>query len=208
MNLKDMIEHTFGKDLFSHLKHDELLEERIKIEKRIEHVSNEIKNIQDKIQQLMLDAKGQTKTYKMLNIQKIKALKLEANTKVQEAGTELRKLQLILLVEAMKEQKKAKENDEMIEKIMHADMEKVNKILFDKDVKKAVEEGKMDEVKEKLKGMFAKEEMTEDKDSMDLLNTIDDLEKVDEEAALQLAGERARKVADVPTKKKLLEEEI
>jgi len=208
VNLKDMIEHTFGKDLFSHLKHDELLEERIKIEKRIEHVSNEIKNIQDKIQQLMLDAKGQTKTYKMLNIQKIKALKLEANTKVQEAGTELRKLQLILLVEAMKEQKKAKENDEMIEKIMHADMEKVNKILFDKDVKKAVEEGKMDEVKEKLKGMFAKEEMTEDKDSMDLLNTIDDLEKVDEEAALQLAGERARKVADVPTKKKLLEEEI
>ena len=39
MELKKFLKQTFGKDLFAHLKKDEILEEKIKTEKRIEKIS-------------------------------------------------------------------------------------------------------------------------------------------------------------------------
>ena len=86
MNLKAYLKSTFGKDMFSHLDKDEIDEERIKAEKKVERISDEMSAIQDKIQKLMLDSKGKPAPMKMLNIQKIKTLRLESNTKQQEIG--------------------------------------------------------------------------------------------------------------------------
>src|SRR3989338_6942249 len=109
MKLKDFLKSTFGKDLFSHLDKDEILEERVKHEKSVERISGEIERLQGQIQQLMLDSKGKPLPMKLLNIQKIKAIKLESDTKQQEARKHLNHLQLLLLVEAMREHKKTKE---------------------------------------------------------------------------------------------------
>jgi hypothetical protein len=207
MNLKSYLKSTFGKDIFSHLKKDEILEQRIRIEKKIEQISDDIKGIQEKIQKLMVDAKGQPKAYKMLNIQKIKALRLESTTKAQEANSYLKQLQLLLLLETMREHQKSKEKSEFIEKILNSDIEHLSEILFSADVKEAIREGKIDDVKEKLKRVFAKEEMPVDTESQELLKTIEDMEKVDEETALRLAQEKAKTIAEMPIKKKELEEE-
>ena len=59
MELKKFLKQTFGNDIFAHLKKDEILEERIKTEKNIEKISDEMKCIQDKIQALMIQSKGQ-----------------------------------------------------------------------------------------------------------------------------------------------------
>ena len=207
MNLREYLKERFGKDLFTHLKSNEILEERIKVEKRIEKISDDLKGIQEKIQDLMLKSKGQPTPMKMLNIQKIKTLRLEAATKQQEASTYIKQLQLILLAEAMREHHKTKEKNEFIEKILNSDVEHLNDMLFKEDVKKAVEEGKMDDVKDRLKRVFAKADITTDAETQELMGAIDDLEKVDEETALKMAGEKARQVSEHPIKKALLEEE-
>ncbi len=202
MNLQEFLKGTFGKDLFSHLNKDEIMEERIKIEKEVEKISDDIRNIQDKIQKLMIESKGQPKPMKLLNIQKIKALRLESNTKQQEASEKIRQLQLILLLEAMREQHESEEKNEFIEKVLKSDVDHLMDSLFDEDVKKAIQEGKIDDVKNKLKSTFAKEEIPTDNETEELLGAIEDLEKVDEETAVKMASEKARKIAEEPVKKK------
>jgi uncharacterized protein (UPF0335 family) len=207
MNLKNFLSKTFGKDLFTHLKSNEIFEERIRAEKGIERISDEIKGIQEKIRTLMLESKGQPNTLKLLNVSKIKALRLESNAKQQEAENQLKHLQLLLLLEAMKEHHKAEEHNEVLEKILDSDVESLNKTLFDTDVKEAMEEGKMDTVKEKLARVFAKSDMPMDRESQDILKAIEELEKVDQETALRMAGERAKQMAQVPIKKAQYQEE-
>lgn len=205
MNLKAYLKSTFGKDLFGHLNRDEIEEERIKAEKRVERISDEMQALQDKIQKLMLDSKDKPKPMKMLNVQKIKTLRLESNTKQQEAEHYIKQLQLLLLVEAMREHQQDKQKNKFIEKLLHSDIDHLMDVLFDEDVKKAVEEGKIDEVKDKLKSTFGKEELPTDEETRELLKTIDELEDVDEETAIKMAGEKAKKIAETPAKKTISE---
>lgn len=207
MDLKSFLRNTFKTDVFSKLKSDDIMEERIKTEKEIERISDEIKLIQDKIRALMLSSKGQPNTMKMLNVQKIKAFRIESSTKQREASILLKRLQLILLVDAMKEHHDAEEKNEFIEKILSSDIEHLNEMLFDTDVREALEQGKMDKVKEKLKRVFAKEEIPMDNESQDILKAIDDLERADEETAAKIADEKARQIAEVPVKKRIRIEE-
>lgn len=207
MDLKGFLKNTFRTDIFSKLKSDQILEERVKTEKEIERISDEIKLIQDKIRALMLSSKGQPNTMKMLNIQKIKAFRIESSTKQKEASILIKRLQLILLLEAMKEHHESEEKNEFIEKILKSDIEHLNEMLFDTDVRTALEEGKMDKVKEKLKRVFAKEEIPMDSESQDILKAIDDLERVDEETAAKIAKEKAKEMAETPLKRKVEEEE-
>ncbi|NIO23337.1 MAG: hypothetical protein GTN38_04925 [Candidatus Aenigmarchaeota archaeon] len=144
---------------------------------------------------------------KMLNIQKIKAFRLESSTKQKEASILIKRLQLVLLLEAMKEHHESEEKNEFIEKILKSDIEHLNEMLFDTDVRTALEEGRMDKVKEKLKRVFAKEEIPMDSESQDILKAIDDLERVDEETAAKIAKEKAKEMAETPLKKKVEEEE-
>ncbi|RLI97978.1 MAG: hypothetical protein DRO99_01890 [Candidatus Aenigmatarchaeota archaeon] len=202
MELKKFLKQTFGKDLFSSLKKDEILEEKIKTEKKIERISDEMRAIQDKIQQLMIESKGQPKPMKLLNIQKIKSLKLESNTKAQEARTHLKHMQLLLLVEAMHEHQEEKSESKFIEKVLDADIDGLADTLFDEDVQKAIEEGKIDDVKGRLKDCFAKEEIPTDNETEEILSAIGDLEEADEETAIQMAGEKAKKIAESPVKKR------
>ncbi|RLC28361.1 MAG: hypothetical protein DRH37_09715 [Deltaproteobacteria bacterium] len=204
MNLKEFLKKTFGKDLFSHLKSNEILEERIRAEKRIEKISDDMKGIQEKIQNLMLESKGQPAPMKMLNIQKIKTLRLESATKQQEANAILKELQLLLLVEAMKEHHKNKENSELVDRIMNADIDHLNETLFTEDVKRAVREGRIDDVKDRLRSTFAKADTAMDEETRDLMGAIEDLEQADEESALKMAKEKAKNVTEAPLKKKLL----
>jgi len=207
MNLKAYLKEKFGKDLFTHLKHNEILEERIRLEKRIERLSDDMKGIQEKIRKLMLESKGQPMPMKMLNIQKIRTLRLESATKQQEASSYLRELQLLLLLEAMREHHKAKEKNEFVEKILNADIDHLSEMLFTEDVKKAVREGRIDDVKDRLKRTFAKVDVSVDAETQELLGAIEDLEKVDEETAFQMATEKAKEVSEHPIKKALIEEE-
>lgn len=207
MNLRGYLKSTFGKDLFSKLKSNEILEERIRAEKRVERISDDIKGIQEKIQRLIIEAKGQPKPLKLLNIQKIKALRLESTAKAQEANAYLKQLQLLLLVEAMREHHKLKETTVFIDKILNTDIDQLSETLFTEDVQKAVEEGRIDDVKDKLKRVFAKEEIPVDAETQELLGAISDMEKVDEETALKMAEEKAKEVAELPYKKKVVEVE-
>lgn len=208
MDLKALLRKTFKQDVFSKLKERDIEKQRIRLEKQIEAISDDLKNIQEKIRVLMLESKGQPNTMKMLNIQKIKALRLESVAKQEEATTLLKEQQLMLLLEAMKEHERSEEKNEFIEKILNADTEQLNKILFDTDVQKAMEEGRIDTVKSKLKRVFAREDIPVDEESSQILKAIDDLERVDEETALRMAGEKAKEMAEVPLKKKrYLEEE-
>jgi len=207
MDLKALLKKTFKQDIFSRLKEKDILKERVRLEKQIELISDELKDIQEKIRVLMLESKGQPNTMKMLNIQKIKALRLESVAKQEEATTLLKQQQLMLLVEAMKEHEKSESKNEMIEKILNSDIEHLNKVLFDTDVQKAMEEGKIDTVKTKLKRVFAKEDMPVDQESNQILKAIEDLERVDEETAMRMAGEKAKEMAEIPIKKKKYEEE-
>lgn len=206
VNLKNFLKTRFGKDLFS-LNQDDILKERIKIEKQVECISDDVKGVQVKIQKLMLEAKGQPKTLKLLNIQKIKALRLESATKQQEASQYLQQLQLLLLVEAMREQERFKQASKLTQRILSTDIEQLNQVLLNLDVRKAIEEGRIDSVKEKLTRVFGKEELPVDLETQDLLHAIEDLEKVDEETALKMAGEKAKTIAEEPIKKKVVEEE-
>lgn len=203
MDLKGFLKHTFKTDIFSRLNSNQIFEERVKTEKGIERLSEELKVIQEKIRTLMLSSKGQSNTMKLLNIQKIKALRLESATKQQEASVHLKRLQLILLLEAMKEHHESEKKNQFIEKILSSDIEHLNEILFDTDVQKAIEEGKMDKVKEKLRRVFAKEEIPMDSESQDILKAIEDLEKVDEQTAAKIASEKAKQITDAPIKKKI-----
>jgi hypothetical protein len=207
MNLKSFLKSTFGKDLFAHLKSNEILEERIKVEKKVERISDDMKGIQDKIQHLMIASKGQPRPLKLLNVQKIKALRLETATKQAEANSLLKQLQLLLLVEAMHEHKKDKEKSAFVEKILHADIDHLTDMLFDTDIKKAVQEGRIDDVKDKLKRTFAKGDMDTDSETEELMAAIDDLEGVDEETALSLAQQKAKEVSEKPIHKRTLETE-
>jgi len=207
MNLSAYIKKTFGKDLFVHLNHNELEEERIKSEKKVERISDEMQVIQDKMQKLMIESKGRPKPMKLLNVQKIKTLRLESNTKQQEAEGYIRQLQLLLLVEALREHQTEKKKNKFIEKLLKSDVDHLMDVLFDEDVKKAIEEGRIDEVKNKLKSVFGKEELPTDAETMELMRAIDDLEEVDEETALKMAGEKAKKIAETPVKKVISEVE-
>ena len=207
MNLKDHIQKTFGKDLFKHLNKDEIAEERIKAEKKVERISDEMQAIQDKIQSLMISSKDKPKPMKLLNISKIKTLRLESNTKQQEAEQYIKQLQLLLLVDALREHQTEKRNSKFIDKLLKSDVNHVISVLFDEDVRKAIEEGKMDEVKDKLKSIFGKDDLPTDAETAELMRAIDDLEDVDEETALKMAGEKAKKIAETPSKKVVSEEE-
>ncbi|MBU0530069.1 MAG: hypothetical protein ABIH52_04715 [Candidatus Aenigmatarchaeota archaeon] len=202
MNLKGYLHSKFGSDLFSHLKKDDILKERISVEKNIEKISDEITDIQDKIQGLMLESKGQAKPMKLLNIQKIKALRLESNTKQQEANELIKQLQLLLLLEAMREHQELDHRNEFLEKVMNSDVDHLNDTLFNAEVKKAIEEGKMEDVKNKLKHNFAQDDLPADAETNELLTVIEDLENVDEETALKMAGTKAREIAESPPVKK------
>lgn len=195
MNLKKFITSRFGKDIFS-IKDNELLKERLKIEKEIERISDDLKGIAEKIQKLMLEAKGQPTTLKMLNVQKIKALRLESRTKQMEASHFLRELQLIMLVQSMREREETEKTSEITKEILNSDMDKLNEVLTDEDVKEALEDGRLDKVKEKLERVFGREEMLVDDESRELINTINDLESVDEETALKMAGEKSKQMTE------------
>ncbi len=205
MNLRKYLKSTFGKDLFSHLKGNEILEERITIEKKIEKLSDDIKGIQEKIQRLMLESKGQPQPTKLLNIEKIRALRLESATKQQQASSLLKQLQLILLVETMREHHKTKEKSELVQKVLDSDVDHLSETLFTEDVKKAVEEGRIDDVKDRLKRIFAKADVSVDAETQELLGAINDLEQADEETALKMAEDKAKKVVEHPIKKAALE---
>jgi len=206
MDFKRFIMSKFGKDIFS-IKENDIVKERVKVEKEIEKISDDLKGIQEKIQKLMLEAKGQPNTIKMLNVQKIKALRLESRTKQMEASHYLAQLQLLLLVEAMKERDKEEKISKITEDILNSDVDKLNKVLMDTDVKEALKEGRLDLVKEKLERVFGREEMLVDEESQELVRAIDDLEKVDEETALKMAGEKAKKLSEEAVKKEEKEEE-
>ena len=207
MNFKSFLKKQFGKDLFG-VKDDDLLKERIKIEKGVEKISDDIKGIQDKMQKVLLDSKGQPRTLKLLNVQKIKSLRLESNTKQQEASRQLQLLQLILLVEAMRERQKTKSKSKLVDKIMNTDVEELNKLLMDMDIQKAFEEGKIDKVKERLEAIFGKEDVAVDPESQDILKAMDDLERVDQETAIEKAREKSKQLSEPPLKgKEKLEEE-
>jgi uncharacterized membrane protein YgaE (UPF0421/DUF939 family) len=206
MDFRKFIKARFGKDIFS-INDTELLKERIKIEKEIERISDDLKGIAEKIQKLMLESKGQPTTLKMLNIQKIKALSLESRTKQMEASHFLRELQLVLLVQAMKEREKSEKVSEIAKEILNTDMDKLNVVLTDTDVREALEEGRLDKVKEKLQRIFGREQLLVDDESQDLMHAINDLEKVDEETALRMAGEKAKEITEEAAKKEEKETE-
>jgi hypothetical protein len=206
MDFKRFIMSKFGKDIFS-IKENDIVKERVKVEKEIENISDDLKGIQEKIQRLMLEAKGQPNTLKMLNVQKIKALRLESRTKQMEASHYLAQLQLLLLVEAMKEREKEERVSKITEEILNSDVDKLNKVLMDTDVKEALKEGRLDLVKEKLERVFGREEMLVDDESQELISAINDLEKVDEETALKMAGEKAKKLSEEAVKREREEKE-
>ena len=195
MDFKKFIKSKFGKDIFS-IKDTDLLKERIKIEKEVERISDDLKGIAEKIQKLMIESKGQPTTLKMLNIQKIKALTLESKTKQMEAGHYLRQMQVLLLVEAMKERDKTERKSKITEEILNSDMDKLSHVLMDTDVREAIKEGRLDLVKEKLARVFGKEEVLVDDESQELMKTIEDLESVDEQTAVKMAKQKARELAD------------
>lgn len=201
MDIKSFLKNKFGKNVFS-LSPEDLLKERLKSEKNVERLSADIRTIQEKMQKFMIEAKGQPKTLKMLNVQKIKSLRLEAATKQQQANRYLRELQVLLLIEAMHEQQKFDKESEFVERIMNTDVEQLSDAMVDIDVKKAIEEGRLDLVKGKLSNIFGREEMPVDEESRDIMSAIEDLEDVDEETALKMAGEKARTFAEETVKKK------
>jgi uncharacterized membrane protein YgaE (UPF0421/DUF939 family) len=200
MDFKKFIKSRFGKDIFS-IKDNELLKERLKIEKEIERISDDLKGIAEKIQKLMLESKGQPGTLKMLNIQKIKALSLESRTKQIEASHFLHELQLVLLVQAMKEREKSDKVSDITKEILSTDMDKLSAVLTDTDIREALEEGRLDKVKEKLERIFGKQQFLVDEESRELMRAINDLEKVDEETAMRMAGEKAKEITEDKEKK-------
>jgi len=205
MDIKSFLKNKFGKNVFS-LSPEDLLKERLKSEKNVERLSADIRTIQEKMQKFMIESKGQPKTLKMLNVQKIKSLRLEAATKQQQANRYLRELQVLLLIEAMHEQQKFDKESEFVERIMNTDVEQLSDAMVDIDVKKAIEEGRLDLVKGKLSNIFGREEMPVDEESRDIMSAIEDLEDVDEETALKMAGEKARTFAEETVKKKTVTE--
>ncbi len=203
MNFRKYIKSKFGKDIFS-ISEENIIEERVRIEKEIENISIDIKNIQKSIERLMLESKGQPKALKLLNIQKIKALKVESNTKQQHAMNFIKKLELLYLVEAMKEDEKIDEKSELVQKIINSDMGKVNEILMDTSIQKSLEEGKIDNIREKLEKTFGKEANVIDSETQEIMNAIEDLEDVDMDTALHMAREKAKELSG---EKKRLEDE-
>ena len=83
---------------------------------------------------------------------------------------------------------------------MTTDIDQLNKLLMDTDILKALEEGKMDEVKKRLTAIFGKEGFVTDEETKELLRTIEDLESVDEETAIQKAKIKSQEIAEKPTK--------
>ena len=203
MDFRKYIRNKFGKDLFS-ISEENIIEERVRIEKEIENISDDIKRIQKNIERLMIESKGQPKALKLLNIQKMKALKIESNTKQQHAMNFIKKLELLYLVGAMKEGEKIDERSELVQKIINSDMEKVNEILMDTSVQKSLEEGKIDNIKEKLENTFGKEAGVIDSETQELMTAIEDLENVDMDTALHMAKEKAKELSG---EKKRLEDE-
>jgi hypothetical protein len=195
MNFAKFIHSVFGKDIFS-LKEKDIIKERIKLEKQVEGISDEIKKMSSRIEKIMLDSKGQPNTLKMLNVQKIKALRLEARTKQIEATHCLEQLQLIFLVEAMKTREKSERESRITDDILNSDVDKLNSVLRDEEVKKALEDGRLDLVKDKLERVFAKEEAFKDEESKDIAKAIEDLEEADEETAMKLAKEKAKELTE------------
>jgi hypothetical protein len=206
MDIRSFLKKKFGKGVLS-LKQEELVRERIKSEKEVERISGDLKGIQDEITKLMMEAKCQPRTMKLLNIQKIKALRLEASTKQQQANHFLRELSVILLIEAMHEQEKLERESDVVEKLMNTDMDQLSDSMVGIDVRKAIEEGRLDMVKKKLSTVFGKEELPVDDESQDIMRAIDALEKVDEETAMRMAGEKAKSLSEDQPKKKVQSQE-
>jgi len=202
MDIGSFLKAKFKKNVFS-LKQEELVRERVKSEKEIERISADLKSIQDDITRLMIESKCQPRTMKLLNIQKIKALRLEASTKQQQANHYLRELSVILLIEAMHEQEKLDKESDLVEKLMNTDMDQLSEAMVGIDVRKAIKDGRLDVVKKKLSAVFGREEMPVDDESQDIMRAIDALEKVDEETAMRMAGEKARSLAEDQHKKKV-----
>jgi hypothetical protein len=206
MDIRSFLKKKFGKGVLS-LKQEELVRERIKSEKEVERISGDLKAIQDEITKLMMEAKCQPRTMKLLNIQKIKALRLEASTKQQQANHFLRELSVILLIEAMHEQEKLEKESDVVERLMNTDMDQLSDSMVGIDVRKAIEEGRLDMVKKKLSTVFGKEELPVDDESQDIMRAIDALEKVDEETAMRMAGEKAKSLSEDQPKKKVQSQE-
>jgi hypothetical protein len=202
MDIRSFLKKKFGKGVLS-LKQEELVRERIKSEKEVERISGDLKAIQDDITKLMMEAKCQPRTMKLLNIQKIKALRLEAATKQQQANHFLRELSVILLIEAMHEQEKLEKESDLVEKLMNTDMDQLSDSMVGVDVRKAIEEGRLDMVKKKLSNVFGREELQVDDESQDIMRAIDALERVDEETAMRMAGEKAKSLSEDQPKKKV-----
>lgn len=201
MDLKTFIKAKFkNKDIFS-IDTEDILRERLRIEKNVENISDDIKKISQKMQRTMLESKGQPDTLKLLNVEKIKAMRLESSTKHREASRLIKELQLLLLVEAMKEKQKLNSKSVIVDKILNSDISKLNDILTDTDIMDAMEEGRMDDIKDRLSRIFAKENMPMDSESHEILRAIDDLEKVDEETALKMAGEKAKELSESRSRK-------
>ena len=205
MDLKSYLKKKFGKNVFS-LKQEDLVKERVRTEKNVERLSADIRAIQANIQKLMLEAKGQPRTLKLLNVQKIKSLRLESAAKQQEANRYLRELQILLLIEAMHEQEKFERESDFVERIMNTDVEQLSEAMVNIDVRKAIKEGRIDLVKSKLSTIFGKEELPVDEESQDIMEAINDLEKVDEQTAMRMAREKAKIFAEEPPKKKVMTE--
>jgi len=195
MDFRKFIKSTFGKDVFS-ISEDDIIKERVRVEKQVENISDDIKNIQEKIQKLMIESKGQPSTLKMLNVQKIKALRLESRTKQMEANHFIQQMQVLLLVEAMKQREKGDKESKITDEILNSDMDKLSAVLLDTDVREALKEGRIDLVKDKLGRVFGKEQLLVDDESQELMSAIDDLEKVDEQTAIKMAGQKAKELAD------------
>ena len=113
-----------------------------------------------------------------------------------EASHLLRELQLLMLVQAMREREKTEKESEITKDILNCDMDKLSRVLTDEDVKEALEEGRLDKVKEKLESVFGREETLVDEESQELMEAINDLERVDEETALKMAGEKAKQITE------------
>jgi hypothetical protein len=104
-------------------------------------------------------------------------------------------------VEAMREKEKT-EKSAIVQNILNSDIDKLNRILLDTDVQKALEEGKLDTVNSKLERVFAKEEIMVDDESQEIMSAINDLESVDEETAMHMAEKKARELSEDQNVKK------
>ena len=81
-----------------------------------------------------------------------------------------------------------------------------NKVSIKKDSGKPRVDLIPPEVLMKVGQVYGKEDVPVDDESQDIMKAIDDLEKVDEETALKMAGEKAKQISEEVLKKKTVTE--